>query len=383
MHPESAPASDLVALLAGDAEMPLKARACQQLAVVGDAAAVPALAALLADARLGDYARCALENLPSPVAAEALRAALPTLRGSALAGAIDSLGVLCDGASVGPLAALALAQEAERAGRVAALGALGRIGDEAAAQALREALRGPDPEAAGQAVLVAARRLLDASKQEPALALLRALREVKPTPHLAEAAAALAWDAAALVLFDGESLAGWEGDPAWFRVHDRSIVAGSRTRPIPQNEFLVSAREFGDFELRLEVCLIGGQGNGGIQFRSQRVAGSREMIGYQADVGPGWWGGLYDESRRATLLGTRCAPEALAAVLRPAGWNDYRIRCVGKRVELRINGQVTTTYEETDPQVPARGRIGLQVHSGPPIEVRYRNLVLRELTAGD
>lgn len=378
MNPESSSAADLVALLASDATVELKARACQQLALNGDDSAVPALAGLLGDARLGDYARCALEQIPSPAAAEALRRALPALQGSQLAGALHSLGMRGDPRSVDALVAL-VKDSKEPSTRVAALGALGVAGSEAAAQAIAAALGGAEQEAACLAALAAARHLLDASKQPAALDLLQRLADAKPAGHLVSAVRELEWDASATELFDGTSLAGWEGDTAWFRVFDRAIIAGSRTRPVPRNEFLVSTREFSDFELRLEVRLIGGQGNGGIQFRSQRVPGSHEMIGYQADVGPGYWGGLYDESRRNTLLGKRCDEPALAAVLRPDGWNDYRIRCVGRRVELQVNGLITTTFDETDPAVPARGRIGLQIHSGAPVEVCYRGLRLREM----
>jgi hypothetical protein len=217
--------------------------------------------------------------------------------------------------------------------------------------------------------------------RDAALGLLRDLINAQPPVHLLEAARELEWQATALTLFDGRTFDGWEGDLSWFRIFDRAIVAGSLTRPIPQNEFLASTRGFADFEMRLQVRLAGGKGNGGIQFRSQRADHSREMIGYQADIGQDYWGGLYDESRRGTFLGTRCKPEALAAVLRPDGWNDYRIRCEGKRVQLHVNGLLTTDFTETDPQIPAAGRIGLQVHAGDPVEVWYRNLRIKDLSA--
>lgn len=379
MKPESATAAELNALLASDADIQLKARSCQQLAINGTADSVPALEKLLGDEKLGDYARCALENIPSPAAAEALRRALPALKGRLLAGAVNSLGVLRDTAAVPALAALAQSPASER--ESGALAALAQIASDEAVGGIRSALSGPNARAAAQAALAAASQLLDDSKKAAALALLRDLTTSKPPPHLLDAAGALEWNANAVSLFDGRTLDGWEGDNAWFRIFDSAVIAGSRTRPIPQNEFLVSAREFGDFELRLQVRLIGGKGNGGIQFRSQRVAGSREMIGYQADVGPDYWGGLYDESRRNTFLGTRCKPEALAAVLRPDGWNDYRIRCEGKNIQLHINGLLTTEFVETDPQIAASGRIGLQIHSGDPVEVCYRNLRIRELKA--
>jgi hypothetical protein len=50
--------------------------------------------------------------------------------------------------------------------------------------------------------------------------------------------------------------------------------------------------------------LVGTEGfvNGGVQFRSQRVPNHFEVSGYQADLGEGYWGALYDESRRNKVL---------------------------------------------------------------------------------
>ena len=66
-------------------------------------------------------------------------------------------------------------------------------------------------------------------------------------------------------------------------------------------------QEYGDFELRLKFKLLGGDGaNAGVQFRTKRIPNHHEVTGYQADMGAGWWGALYDESRRNKMLvGTR------------------------------------------------------------------------------
>ncbi|MFP6634078.1 MAG: DUF1080 domain-containing protein [Planctomycetota bacterium] len=88
-------------------------------------------------------------------------------------------------------------------------------------------------------------------------------------------------------LFDGNSLAGWEGDTRFFRVEDGALIAGRLDSPIPRNEFLASKESFGDFDLRFEARLLGTGRNAGVPFRSERVAGRREMIGYQCDIGKG------------------------------------------------------------------------------------------------
>src|SRR5262245_50024583 len=145
-------------------------------------------------------------------------------------------------------------------------------------------------------------------------------------------------------LFDGKSLAGWEGDDKVFRVEGGAIVAGSLTEKIAHNDFLASKDEFGDFELRLKARLVGKGQNAGVQFRSQRISDHFEMIGYQCDMGMmqgrSIWGALYDESRRRKFL-AEPQPEKLSAVLKSGDWNDLVIRCEGPRVQLWVNGVQT------------------------------------------
>ncbi|MGI9471176.1 MAG: 3-keto-disaccharide hydrolase, partial [Rubripirellula sp.] len=85
-----------------------------------------------------------------------------------------------------------------------------------------------------------------------------------------------------LPLFDGETLAGWEGNAYWFRVEDEAIVAGRLDEKIPHNEFLCTVQNYDDFELRFEAKLVGEGNNAGVQFRSKRVPKSTEVSGYQA-----------------------------------------------------------------------------------------------------
>jgi hypothetical protein len=183
-------------------------------------------------------------------------------------------------------------------------------------------------------------------------------------------------------LFDGKTLAGWEGNAEFFRVEGDAIVAGSLQKPIPNNEFLCTTRKFGDFELRLEVRLKGQGNNAGVQFRSARVPDDHEVSGYQCDVGVAWdrpvWGGLYDESRRRKMLAE--GPEdKLRTWVKEGDWNALRIKAVGDRVQLFVNGHPTVDYVERDAQIARDGIIGLQIHSGPPTEAWYRNIRIREL----
>jgi hypothetical protein len=180
-------------------------------------------------------------------------------------------------------------------------------------------------------------------------------------------------------LFDGKSFAGWEGNLDHFRIEDEAIVAGTLRKPIERNEFLCTEREYGDFELRLEFKLLGDGANAGVQFRTKRIPNHHEVIGYQADMGDGWWGSLYDESRRNEIL-AKADEKRIAKVLKPGEWNEYRIRAAGPRIQLWINGEQTVDYTEEDPEIARTGVIAVQIHGGPPSEAWYRNLKIVELS---
>ncbi len=183
-------------------------------------------------------------------------------------------------------------------------------------------------------------------------------------------------------LFDGKTLAGWEGDESVFHVQNGAIVAGSATEKIAHNEFLASKDEFGDFELRLKARLTGKGQNAGVQFRSQRIPNHFEMIGYQCDMGAMQgrpiWGALYDESRRRKFL-AEADSEKLAAVLKADDLNDLVIRCEGPRVQMWVNGLQTVDFTEPDSEIPRRGRFGLQIHGGEPAEAAYKDIRIKKL----
>ena len=183
----------------------------------------------------------------------------------------------------------------------------------------------------------------------------------------------------AVPIFDGKSFAGWEGNLAVFRIEGGAIVGGSLKEKIARNEFLCTTAAYGDFELRLRVKLLGGDAaNAGVQFRTKRIPQDHEVSGYQADMGTGWWGALYDESRRKKVLK---GPDqnAMKNVVRAGDWNDYLIRAEGKHIQLSINGVQTVDYVEADPSVDASGVICPQIHAGPPSEAWYKDITLLDL----
>jgi 3-keto-disaccharide hydrolase len=183
-------------------------------------------------------------------------------------------------------------------------------------------------------------------------------------------------------LFDGKTLAGWEGDTKVFRIESGAVVAGSLKEKVAHNDFLCTKEQFGDFELRLQARLIGKGQNAGVQFRSERVPNHFEVSGYQCDMGTAngkpIWGWLYDESRRKKFL-VEADAEKLTKAVKADDWNDLMIRCEGPRVQIWVNGLQTVDYTEPDDQVARRGVIGLQIHGGEPAEAAYRNVRIKTL----
>jgi len=181
-------------------------------------------------------------------------------------------------------------------------------------------------------------------------------------------------------LFDGKTFAGWEGDLTIFRIQDGAIVGGTLERKIARNEFLCTTKTYGDFALRLKVKLLGGDGaNAGIQFRTSRIPNHHEVSGYQADMGVGWWGALYDESRRNKVL-KGPDQEKMKSVIKVDDWNDYVIRAEGRRIQLWINGVQTVDYVEEDPKIETTGLLCPQIHGGPPSEAWYKDITLLTLS---
>ncbi len=175
-------------------------------------------------------------------------------------------------------------------------------------------------------------------------------------------------------LFNGKDLAGWEGDTSLWSARDGVLVGDSPG--IKANQFLATEASYGDFILKYTVRLVGDEGNSGVQFRSVRVPGT-EMAGYQADIGPGWWGSLYDESRRNQTL-VPCAAKALEA-LHKGDWNHVTVRAMGNHITVTLNGITAVDYREADPKIARDGRIALQIHAGGPMKVEFKDVLIQRL----
>lgn len=193
--------------------------------------------------------------------------------------------------------------------------------------------------------------------------------------------------AKAVSIFDGKTLTGWKAvNPAnakMWSVVDGAITAGDGKNKVRTNTYLGTEKEYGDFEFRCLFRITGdhktGLINSGIQYRSYTGgAKSTKIIGYQADIGRGWWGGIYDEHRRNKLL-VKGDMSTLKHILKEDGWNSYIIRCKGNHHQLYINGVLTADFVEKDAKIPTKGIIAVQVHSGGNAKVEFKNITITEL----
>jgi Domain of Unknown Function (DUF1080) len=201
-------------------------------------------------------------------------------------------------------------------------------------------------------------------------------------------------------LFNGKDLSEWDGDPAIWSVEDGAIVGRlTAEKPLDHNTFLIwKGGELRDFRLRLEYQIEGG--NSGVQYRSRVLDPAKWIVGgYQADIvdGPEYTGILYDERGTRGILAKRgervkiaadgqreATSFADAAELQKSidtdDWNQYVITARGPRLRHEINGKLMCEAIDRERGRRAEsGVLALQVHQGPPMVVRFRNIRLEKL----
>lgn len=186
----------------------------------------------------------------------------------------------------------------------------------------------------------------------------------------------------AVSLFDGKTLSGWNTEePEIWRVEDGTLTGGELDTMIEANTFLVSDGSYQNFELILKVKLLGTEGfvNTGFQIRSMPVDGNGEMSGYQVDAGDGWWGKIYDETRRNMVIAESADMDAIDKAVIRGEWNEYRILAEGRRIRSWINGVTALDYTEADMSIPQNGHIGIQAHSGGKTKVQIKDISIKVL----
>jgi putative heme-binding domain-containing protein len=189
------------------------------------------------------------------------------------------------------------------------------------------------------------------------------------TPELADANT---------VFFNGKNLDGWEGLMKYWSVKDGALVGYTPEDP-RHNTFLCSKKSYKDFELTFQVRLKGGVGNSGVQIRSAVLDRDRFTVrGPQCDIGQQFWGSLVGE-QVAPLFIKRSPADLVKKVVKPDDFNDYAIKCAGKHVAIKINGE--TMVDDDFPNLPDQGIIAWQLHAGfKSMEVTFKDIAFTNLS---
>ena len=182
-------------------------------------------------------------------------------------------------------------------------------------------------------------------------------------------------------LFNGTDLDGWDGDPRLWKVEDGEIVGSTDGVTIEHNTFLSTKKEYSDFVLRAKVKLR--NHNSGIQFRSEQLP-DYVAAGYQADVAEKtYFGMLYEEKKRGIMDYWKAMSEEEQAktqtYVKQGDWNQYEITCEGDHIKLVLNGH--TTCDIIDPEGAKKGIFALQLHAGPEMEVRFKDIEIKDLSS--
>lgn len=220
------------------------------------------------------------------------------------------------------------------------------------------------------------------------------------------------------LIFDGATLNDWQGDPTYWRVEDGTLIGEvTPTTPLTHNTFIVwEGGEPGDFELKLEFK-IDEAGNSGVNYRSEAIDTIPFALrGYQADIDGKirYTGQNYEERKRTTLayrgervrivsqenpevlgslranvknncwqsrqlMDTLAAPDSLKTMIRFEDWNELHLIAQGNRMQHYVNGILMSEVFDNDTiNRRAAGKLGMQVHVGPPMQVRYRDIRLKQ-----
>jgi hypothetical protein len=201
-------------------------------------------------------------------------------------------------------------------------------------------------------------------------------------------------------IFNGKDLTGWKrvNGNGEYKVEDNQIIGVGEN--VKSNTFLRTEKTYKDFDFRFEMKFDDLTGNSGMMFRGLQKPGNDGRVnGYQCEhdngKGRAWTAGLYDEARRGWLqpkkngdakLDTEADKKAQAdftkqgnEIIKWDDWNDVRIVCKGKHIQIWLNGKERVDYTDEAKEFTPEGFFALQVHAGKSCKVRWRNIRIKEL----
>lgn len=201
-------------------------------------------------------------------------------------------------------------------------------------------------------------------------------------------------------IFDGKTFGGWKAaDMSFWSIEDCAITGKiTKEHPLKANLYLIwQGGELGDFELKLKSRVFGSKGiNNGFQFRSKEWP-DHDLAGYQVDnnLDTDWLVRLYDEHGREDLArrGHRTVFDTTGkatttdieeaqgpAWFKLENWHEYDLKCEGPHLVLKVDGRLAAEVIDNDPkQQDFSGILGLQLHTGPPTTVQFKDIQLKIL----
>ena len=174
-------------------------------------------------------------------------------------------------------------------------------------------------------------------------------------------------------LMDGKTLAGWHkvGDGQW-TVEDGAFVG--RANSEKHYGLLFSDRTFKNFTVRLKFKVI--TGDSGLYIRTH-LKEPDEAHGMQVQVGllKSGVGGIYESYGRGWL----CKPtdKLEKSYTHDKVWNEMVIEAHGNHITATVNG--VKSCELDDDKGRPEGHFALQMHSGTPIHVMFRDIEICEI----
>ncbi len=182
-------------------------------------------------------------------------------------------------------------------------------------------------------------------------------------------------------LFDGKTLAGWEGYEDHWTVAD-GVIVGKNEQPVAVSTYLVTKRKFTDFHLKFAAKLVRSEMHSGVALwgrvdpeappANQRARSQYTYAGHLVMFPSDW--GLYDLFGRN---GLKCDTAPAKKVSKQHDWNEMELFAQGNRIRFVANGVLVVDWREPEPQRIREAPIGLQLHSNKvPQEVHFRGLVL-------